>query len=99
MLTSMSPSLVISPVEDCPAGAGRSDVQCSLSPECVAMGGTAAGVATGAGACASLSGALVATSGSAILGGLRECDFTRDGYELGREGRIDGFRATEQNMA
>lgn len=64
----MSSSLVISPVDACPAGVGLSVVQCSPRPcdgagvSLLAAGGSAA--ATGAG---SLSGALVATSGSPMV--------------------------------
>lgn len=63
----MSLSLVISPVEDCPDGVGLSDVQCSPMGGFDGAGGL---LATGA-SCwvswTSLSGALVATSGSAMV--------------------------------
>lgn len=68
-LTSTSFSLVISPVEACPDGVGRSDVQCSPIS---GVGVEEAGAALEVGgepvsSCASLSGDFVANSGELIV--------------------------------
>lgn len=67
--TSTSFSLVISPVEACPDGVGRSDVQCSPIGG-VGVEGAGAALEVGGervSSCASLSGDFVANSGELIV--------------------------------
>lgn len=105
--TSTSARVVISPVPDWPAGVGLLDVQCSLRRGAEAE---AAGASLGVVSCASLSGALVPSSVSVILGGYhggdgmlvqgaldRWLDRGMKGY-LARQGQGNGTRRHDQRM-